>query len=318
MLIALGASALTAPFPSFAQAQKVHRIGILFGSSQFFPPLLAFLEELKRLGYVDGRNVAIVSRIAEGKLDRLPAFATELVAEKVDVIFAHSTIAVEAAQKATTSIPIVFSVVSDPVESGFVDSLARPGRNITGTSNLVRELAAKRLQILKELAPRASRIALLVTDDQSVAPQMVEIREAAKSLNMNTFTEQILTPSDFAEASKRLRSQHANSICVVESTKNAFNRKTLAEFAAQARLPAMYPHSQYADAGGLASYGPNYAELYRRAAHYVDKILKGAKPADLPVELPTHFELVINMKTAKALAIKIPPSLLARADRVIE
>ena len=276
------------------------------------------MEELRRLGYIDGQNVSIVNRLTDGNLDRLPAFAAELVAEKVDVIFAHSTNAAQAARQATASIPIVFSTVSDPVGSGFVASLGRPGGNITGTASVNRELAAKRLQILNEMFPKTSRVAVLISDEPMVAPQLDQVQQAAKLLGMNVMTTQVLTRDDFESAHKLVRTWRADSMYVIESVKNSFNGKLLAEFAAQLRLSAIYANSQYADLGGLISYGANYEELFRRAAHYVDKILKGARPAVLPVEQPTKFEMVINMKTAKALGIKIPNSILMRADRVIE
>jgi len=318
LLIALGAGALGSSLTTVAWAQKIHRVGILFAAAKTTPRLQAFFQELRRLGYIEGQNVAIVGRFAEGKLELLPEFATELAAEKVDVIFASSTNAVQAARQATASIPIVFSVVSDPVGSGFVTSLGRPGGNITGISSINRELAAKRLQILKEMFPKTSRVAVLITDEPQVAPQLEQVQQAAKLLGMDILTTQVLGRDDFERGHKLLRSWRADSIFVVDSAGNSINRKLIAEFAAQIRLPAIYAESDYAGAGGLISYGANFDELFRRAAQYVDKILKGAKPAELPVEQPTKFELVINMKTAKALGITIPQSILVRADKVIE
>jgi putative ABC transport system substrate-binding protein len=319
LIVALGAGALAAPFGSFAQQPaKTPRIGILFSGSKSYPPLLAFMQELQRLGYIEGQNVSFVNRIAEGNLERLPAFAAELVAEKVNVIFAANTNGVQAARQATASIPVVFSVVSDPVGSGFVKSLARPGGNVTGTASINRELAAKRLQILKEAFPKTSRIAVLITDEPQVAPQLEQVQQAAKRLSMNILTTQVVSRDDFDRAQKLLRNWRADLIYVAESSTNTSNRKLLEEFAAQIRLPVIYAQSLYADDGGLVSYGANFEELYRRAAHYVDKILRSAKPADLPVEQPTKFELVFNMKTAKTLGVKIPNSILVRADKVIE
>jgi ABC-type uncharacterized transport system substrate-binding protein len=314
----LGASALGISLTTVAQAQKVHRVGILTSASKDAPRLQAFLQELRRLGYIEGQNVAIVGRFGDGKIDLLPEFAAELAAEKVDVIFASSTNAVQAARQGTDSIPIVFSVVSDPVGSGFVTSLGRPGGNITGISSINRELAAKRLQILKEMFPRTSRVVALITDEPQVAPQLDQVRQAAKLLGMSILTAQMLDRDDFERGQKLLRSWRADSIYVVDSAKNSSNSKLIAEFAAHIRLPAIYAESDYARAGGLVTYGANFDELYRRAAHYVDRILKGARPAELPVEQPTKFELVINMKAAKALGITIPQSILVRADRVIE
>jgi len=318
LVIALGAGVLGTSFTTVAQTQKVHRIGILFTLSKSNPGLQAFLLELRRLGYIEGQNVSIVNRITEGNLERLPALAAELVAEKVDVIFASNTNSVQAARQATASIPIVFSVVSDPVGSGFVASLGRPGGNITGTASINRELSAKRLQILKELVPNISRVAALITNEPQVAPQLEQVQQAAKRLGVNILTTQVLSRDDFENAQKLLRTSRAGAIIVVDSSTNSNNRKLLADFAEQVRLPAIYPQSQYADAGGLISYGANFEDLYRRAAQYVDKILKGAKPADLPVEQPTKFEMLVNMKTAKALGIKIPNSILVQATKVIE
>lgn len=318
-VITLGASALGVPLGAGAQqAGKVSRIGILFGNSKSSPSLLAFMQELRRLGYIEGENVIFVNRLTDGNLERLPALAAELVAEKVDIIFAHSTNAAEAARQATASIPIVFSVVSDPVGSGFVASLGRPGGNVTGAASINRELAAKRLQIMKETFPKTARVAVLITDESIVAPQLEQVQQASKRLGMNILTTQVLSRDDFESAHKLLRTWRADSIYVIESVKNSYNGKLLAEFSSQIRLPAIYAQSQYADVGGLISYGANYEERFRRAAHYVDKILKGAKPADLPVEQPTTFELVINMKTAKVLGITIPQSILVRAHRLIE
>jgi putative ABC transport system substrate-binding protein len=318
LLSFLGAGALACLLTTVARAQKVHRVGILSSAAKSAPRLQAFFQELRGLGYVEGQNVAIVGRYSEGKLELLPEFAAELATERVDIIFASSTNAVQAARQATASIPIVFSVVSDPVGSGFVTSLGRPGGNITGITSINRELAAKRLQILKEMFPKTSRVAALITDEPQVAPQLNQVQQAANLLGMNILTTQVLSRDDFESAYKLLRGWRADSIYVVDSARNSSNSKLIAEFAAQIRLPAIYAESDYARAGGLVTYGANFDELYRRAAHYVDRILKGAKPAELPVEQPTKFELVINMKTAKALRIAIPQSVLVRADRVIE
>jgi len=318
LVIALGAGAFGIPLMTGAQTQKVHRVGILITSSKSSPNLHAFVQELRRVGYMEGQNISFVIRFAEGDLERLPVFASELLAQKVDVVFTASSPGVQAVRRATTSIPIVFAVVSDPVGSGFVASLARPGGNITGTSNISRELSAKRLQILKEIAPKTSRVAVLTADEPQVALMLEQVQQAAKLLGMNILTTQVLSRNDFESVHRQLRTWRADSIDVFDSSKNLFNRKLLAEFAAQARLPAIYAQSQYVDAGGLMSYGPNYEALYRRAAQYVDKILKGARPADLPVEQPTKFEMVINLKTAQALGLAIPQALLLSADKVIE
>jgi ABC-type uncharacterized transport system substrate-binding protein len=318
LVIALGAGALAAPFASNAQTQKVYRVGLLLSSSRSHPSIQAFLQELRRLGYIEGQNVAIVSRAADGDLKRLPALAIELVAENVDVIFASSSPTVYAARQATTAIPIVFSVVSDPVGQGFIASLARPGGNITGMASMNRDLAAKRLQILTEVAPKTTRVAVFITDEPQVAPQLEQVKEAVKNLGMNILTTQLLSRDDFDSTQKLLRTWRADAIYVTDSVTNNLHRVLLAEFAAKIGLPAIWAERLYADAGGLITYGANYEELYRRAAQYVDKILKGSKPADLPVEQPTIFEMVINMKTAKALGVKIPNSILVQATKVIE
>ena len=266
LLAALVAGGLGISLTTVAQAQKVHRVGILFGAAKTTPRLQAFFQELRRLGYIEGQNLAIVFRVAEGKPELLPEFAKQLAAENVDIIFASSTNAVQAARQATTSIPIVFSVVSDPVGSGFATSLGRPGGNITGITSINRELAAKRLQILKEMLPKTSRVAVLITDEPQVGPQLDEVQQAAKRLGISILTAQVLGRDDFERGHKLLRSWRADSIYVVDSTRNSFNRKLIAEFAAQIRLPAIYAESDYAGAGGLVSYGANFDVLYRRAA----------------------------------------------------
>jgi len=320
LLLGLGAGALAAPFRSLAQTQKVHRVGILFGGSTLRTGRVTreFQEELGRLGYIEGQNLAIIQRQADLRLERLPALAAELVAEHVDVILATSTMQVQAARQATSSIPIVFVLVTDPVGMGFVQSLARPGFNMTGTTNVNIELSGKRLEILKELAPKASRVAVLVSDEPNVPIQVEQIRIGAKQLGITIQTTQVSRREDFEAVGKQLRAWRTDALLAVESTANNYNAKLLGEFAAHVRLPAIYVRGNYIDEGGLISYGANAAALYRRAAHFVDRILKGAKPADLPVELPTHYEMVINMKAARSLGIKVPQSLLLRADRVIE
>jgi len=273
---------------------------------------------MRSLGYVDGQTVAFITRLADGQFDRLPALAAELVAEKVDVILASGTVTAKAAHEATSSIPIVFATVSDPVGSGFVQSLARPGFNMTGTSIINEDLAAKRLEILKEMQPRTTRVAVLVSDEPNVPGQVEQIRKGAKLLGIVLTTAKVQRREDFDSVNKQLGAWRTDAILVTENTANSLNSRLLAEFAAHVRLPAMYAHDRYPRDGGLVSYGPNQAAMFRRAAYFVDKILKGAKPADLPVELPTHFELVINMKAARALGIKVPQALLLRVDKVIE
>ena len=265
-----------------------------------------------------GQNISFLTRFTEKQLERFPALAAELVAERVDVILSIGTPAAEAAQKATSTIPIVFVNVTDAVSSGFVRSLARPGSNMTGLSHLNAELAAKRLEILKDFFPQTSRVAVLVSGEALERPQLEQVQIGAKHLGISILTAQVLGREDFEHVGKQLRAWRANAIFVIDSWTNIFNAKLLAEFAVQLKLPTMSAQKVFTDGGLLISYGAISGALFRRAAHFVDKILKGAKPADLPVELPTRYELVINLKTAKALGVKFPQALLQRADRVIE
>jgi len=320
ILIALGASALGASKWTFAQKPKLYRIGVapLRQSTLGAPPFQALLQELRTIGYVEGQTISIVSRSAEDNPARLPALTAELVSEKVDVILALTTRATQAAQRATTSIPIVMVEVSDPIASGLAQSLTRPGSNITGTSNLNYELSSKRLELLKEISPKLSRLAVIVADEPQVAGQLEQIQAAAKVLGVRILTTQVVRRSDFESVGKQLRAWGADGMFVVDSSTTSGNARLLAEFAAQLGLPGVYPQgSRFAEVGGLMGYGADRLELHRKAARYIDKILKGANPAELPIELPTRYELVINMKTAKVLRIKIPQSLLLRADRVI-
>jgi len=314
-VVALGASAMGISLGTFAQAPTIRRIGLL-RTGALGPP--EFVQELERLGYVQGKNISLIVPSSHSHSGGLPAMASELVAERVDVIVTGNTISALAARAATTSIPIVFYFVSDPVGSGLVQSLARPGYNMTGTTHLNAELAAKRLEILKELSPKMSRLAVFTSDEPHALLQLEQVQIGAKQLGISIQTVKVLRREDFESVEKKLRGWRANAIFVVDSVTNASNAKLMAEFSAQLRLPAMYARDRYTHEGGLASYGVNSEATYRRAAYYVDRILKGAKPAELPVELPTQYELVINMKTAKALGFKVPQSLLARADRVIE
>lgn len=235
------------------------------------------------------------------------------------MIFAPNTPSVQAAKKFADTIPIVFATLDDPVGAGFVASFARPGGTITGTSNLVFELSAKRLQVLKEAVPKISRVAVLDTDDSTPRrAQFPEIQRATKVLGIEVLRTQILQRGDFEPVSAQLRKWCADSIYVVSSSTNTYNRKLLVEFSTRMRLPAVYYDKEFTEAGGLIAYGPSVETLYRRAAYFVDRILKGARPADLPVEQPTKFDLVINLKTAKAIGVKIPNPVLLKTDKVIE
>jgi len=315
---------LAAPLGAEAQqAAKVPRIGYLAGSLAGGPHLPeAFRQGLRDLGYVEGRNVVIEYRDAEGKLERLPALAAELVALKVDVIVAPPTVAALAAKQATRTLPIVFASAADPVTSGLVTSLARPGGNVTGLSALTPELVGKRLELLTQAVPGVSRVAVLwspgAIGERTEQDQLKGAEVAARALGVRLQFVEARGPADVDRAFSDMTRARAGALAVL-STPMFFNeRRRLVDLAAKNRLPAVYPWREGVDAGGLMAYGPNLADMYRRAATYVDKILKGAKPADLPVEQPTKFELVINLKTAKALGLTIPQSVLGRADHVVE
>ena len=319
-LLALGA----APFTAEAQqATKVARIGYLANNPATSPYLReAFLQGLRDLGYVEGRNLVIAYRDAEGKVERLPALAAELVALKVDVIVAPNTVAALAAKQATKTIPIVFAGTTDPVASGLVTSLARPGGNVTGLSFFSPELVGKCLEQLKLAVPAVSRVAALWQPGGQGEPtekEMLKAAEvAARALGVRLQFVEARGPENFDRAFSEMTRARAGALTVLPSNMFISERRRLVDLAAKNRLPAVYPWREFVDAGGLMSYGLNVADLFRRAATYVDKILKGAKPADLPVEQPTKFELVINLKTAKVLGLTIPQSLLIRADEVIQ
>jgi len=314
---------LAAPLAAEAQqAAKIARIGYLAGNLAATPRLEEALRQgLRDLGYVEGRNVVIEIRDAEGKPERLPALAAELVALKVDVIVAPNTPQALAAKQATRTLPIVFSFVADPVASGLVTSLARPGGNVTGLSSLTPELVGKRLELLTQAVPGVSRVAVLwqpgFQGERTERDMLKAADVAAQALGVRLQFVEAQGPADIDRAFSDMTMARAGALTVLGSTMLISERRRLADLAAKNRLPAAYARREYVDAGGLMSYGTNIADLFRRTATYVDKILKGAKPADLPVEQPTTFELVINLKTAKALGITIPQSLLARADEVI-
>ena len=323
-LAGTGAVLLAAPFAAEAQqAGKVPRIGYLSANRAAFLHLPeAFRQGLRDLGYVEGRNVVIEYGDAEGKLERFPALAAELVALKVDVIVAPPTVAALAAQQATRTLPIVFVAAADPVGSGLVSSLARPGGNLTGLSNLAPELVGKCLEQLKQSVPGVSRVAVLWQPggqgERTDKDMLKEADVAARALGVRPQFVEARGPEDFDRAFSEMTRARAGALTVLTNPMFLGERRRLVELAAKNRLPAVYSLREYVDAGGLMAYGPNLADLFRRAATYVDKILKGAKPADLPVEQPTKFELVINLKTAKALGLTIPQSLLLRADAVIQ
>jgi putative ABC transport system substrate-binding protein len=301
------------------QPTKVLRLGILtFDVSRSEPFLEVFFQELRRLGYVEPENIGVEFRTAEGKADRLPDLAAELVRLKVDAIFASATGAALAAKNATRTIPIVFTAVSYPVGSGLVPSLAQPGGNITGLTNLTTELSGKRLELLKEAFPNASPVAVLSNPGDPISgPMLKEVETAARALRVKVQLFEVRDPREFDSAVSGMTRARAGALLVLTSQMFLRQRARMVDLAAKNRLPTMFWASELVESGGLMSYGTNVADLYRRSAVLVDKILKGVKPADLPVEQPTKFEFVINLKTAKQIGLTIPPNVLVRADRVI-
>jgi putative ABC transport system substrate-binding protein len=302
------------------QAAKVPRIGFLtaISAASMSARIEAFQQALRELGYVEGKNIVIEWRSAEGKLDRVPAFATELVSLKVDVIVTAGASGTGPAKEATTTIPIVMAQDGDPVATGVVASLARPGGNITGLSTLAPGLSGKRLELLKENVPKLSRVAVFGTSTQpNNAQQLREVELAAKAFGVKVQYLDVLSPKDIETAFRAAGKERAGAGLVLSGPVIFSQRPQILDLAVKSRLPVIFPQNEYVADGGLMSYAPNYADLFRRAATYVDKILKGTKPADLPVEQPTKFEFVINLKAAKQIGLTIPPNVLARADKVI-
>jgi putative ABC transport system substrate-binding protein len=310
---------LALPLAAYAQQpKKIPRIGFLSAASVSSDRLDIFRQGLRELGYVEGQNVVIEARWAEGKYERLPGFAAELVRLKVDVIVTYGPPAIQAAKEATGTIPIVMAGIIDPVATGFVASLARPGGNITGLSLMAPELIGKQLQILKEVVPTITRVALLGNPANSGnAPQVRHAQDAARALGVRLQLLEARDPGEIDSAFAAMTRERAGALIVLVDVMFDVQRTQIADLAAKSRLPTVSLLASHAEAGGLMSYGANN-DRFRGAAIYVDKILKGARPANLPVEQPTKFELVINMKTAKMLGVRIPQSILARADRVIE
>jgi putative tryptophan/tyrosine transport system substrate-binding protein len=323
-MVMLIVAALAAPLAAGAQpAGKVPRVGYLTAGSPSDQGrqrrFEAFRQGLRELGYVEGQNIAIESRWAEGKNDRYPALAADLVRSKVDVIVAVGGAASKAAQQATRTIPIVMSLVNDPVGSGLVPSLARPGGNLTGVSLMAPDLVGKQLGLLKELVPKVSRVAILRNPaNPASAPQLREAEAAARALGVRLQTLEARSPPEIDSAFATMTRERVGALVVLTDSIFTNQRRQIAELAAERRLPAVYGNSEHAEAGGLVAYSANFLDLERRAATFVDKILKGAKPGDLPVEQPTRLELVVNLRTAKAIGLMIPPAVLARADETIE
>jgi putative tryptophan/tyrosine transport system substrate-binding protein len=302
------------------QPRKVSRIGWLGGASAsaLASRVDAFRQGLRELGYVEGKNIVIELRAAEAKPDQLPALAAELVRFKVDVIVTGGPLPTRSAKEATSTIPIVMAFDTDPVGNRFVASLARPGGNITGLSDFAPEISGKGLELLKETVPRLSRVAVLGTSTRpGNAQSLKETELAAVELRIKLHQLDVLSPKDIETALRAAVNEHADGALVLQSSIHFSQRTRIAELAVKTRLPTTYPRREFVEDGGLMSYGVNISDLDRRAATYVDKILKGTKPADLPVEQPTKFEFIINLKAAKQIGLTIPPNVLVRADRVI-
>jgi ABC-type uncharacterized transport system substrate-binding protein len=301
------------------QPKKIPRIGFLGTSSvSSAARIKLFRQGLRELGYVEGKDIVIEYRYAEEKLDREPALAAELVRLKVDIIVTAGAGATRAAKEATSTIPIVMSQDPDPVGNGFVASLARPGGNITGLSSVGADLAGKRLELLKEVLPKLSRVAVFGTSSNpGNVPALRETELAAPAFKVQLQFHDIVDPKDIETAFRAAGKGRVDAVLVLNSPVSSSHRKEIAELAVKSRLAAFYNRSEYVEDGGLMSYGVSFTDLAHRAASYVDKILKGIKPADLPVEQPTKFEFIINLKAAKQIGLTIPPNVLARADRVI-
>jgi putative tryptophan/tyrosine transport system substrate-binding protein len=317
----LGGTAAAWPLAARAQQPKVYRIGLL----ETVPVTLnaanynALRQGLRELGYVEGQNLVIDYRSADGHAGRFPDLATELVRRNVDLMITRGTPAALAAKNATATIPVVMTASGDPVGTHLVASLARPGGNLTGLSAVVRDLYGKRVEMLKEMMPAAAVIAGFFNLINPVSPlEWKEAETATQSLGLRPLLFDVRNVDDIQRAFDAASRERNMALVIGLDTVTQEHRKTITELAAKHRLPAIYAAREFIDAGGLALYGVSYPDLYRRAATYVDRIFKGAKPADLPVEQPTRFELVINLKTAKALGLEVPPTLLARADEVIE
>ena len=312
-LVGCGASA------EAQQAKKMARIGVLRPGSPGDPMVESFRQGLRDLGYVEGQNIAVEYRWAEEKLERLSDLAAELVRLKVEVMLAGSTPSVRAAQKATKTTPIVMAAGIDPVEAGVIQSFARPGGNVTGLTIMSPELSGKRLELLKETIPGISRVAVLwISTNPVTAPQMRETKAAAQALGLELQPLDVRDPKQFDSAFQAATRDRAGALMVLQEAVTFRHRTRIVGLAARSRLPVMYGFGEFVKVGGLMAYGASNHDNFRRAAVYVDKILKGAKPADLPVEQPTSFELAINLKAAQALGLMIPPTLLLQADEVIK
>jgi len=322
ILNVIGAVAAATSLSAIAQETATAvRLAVIFGltAEASRANMESFHDEMRKLGWVDGRNISIEYRYAKGDTSRLPALIAEVLRQKPDLIVVTSTPSAQAAKAASTTVPVVFSMVSDPVASGVVASLARPGGNLTGWSNLLPKTSQKLLELLKEVAPKVSRLAVLF--DPSNHGKVVEVRvlqDVARSARVSLQLVEARNTEGLKAAFASLATERPDGLIVLQDTVTGKHRKEIVEFVAKMRLPAIYQVKEFPDAGGLLSYGLNMPAQFRRSAYYVDKILRGARPSDLPVERPTEFELVVNMKTAKALGLSVPQSILLRADRVID
>jgi ABC-type uncharacterized transport system substrate-binding protein len=317
----LGGAAAAWPLAARAQQpSRVPRVGFLFyGARELSIEVDAFRQGLRELGYVEGQNIIVEYRFAEGKVGKLPELAAELVRLKVEAIVTPTTPASIAAKQATSTIPIVIAGVADAVGAGLVTNFARPGGNITGLTSISAELGGKRLELLKRIVPEASRVAVVYDPhDQSNVLVLKELHAAAPAVGFELQPVEVREATDFNEAFARMGRERVHAFFGAAGVLTYANRQMIVELAANERLPAMWGHRQFVDVGGLMSYAVNFYDQCRRAAAYVDQILKGAKPGDLPVQQPTRFEFIINLKTAKALGLDLPPTLLVRADEVIE
>jgi len=322
LIVAFTLSVLLTP-PATEAQQRAHlpRVGYLGTSSASLEPELvkAFREGLRDLGYVEGQNILIEYRWAEGNYQRFPDLVADLVNLKVDLILTAGTPGALAAKRATQTIPIVMAVTGDAVGTGLVSSLARPGGNLTGLTTMVPDLEGKRLEILREVVPKLTTLVVLLnTANPLTAIQWEQTKISAKTLGIQLQPVELRRPEEFNDAFAKVARQRPDGITMVADRFLLAHRMQIVDFVAKTRLPAIYPYRDFVVAGGLMSYSPSYEDLFRRSATYVDKILKGAKPSDLPIEQPTKFELLVNMKTAKTLGVPIPPSLLLRADHVVE
>lgn len=318
LICILAGGMLASPFSTFAQRPAtLPRIGVL--GNENTPPWEGFRQGLRELGYIDGQSVTVLWRWSDARTERFPALAMELVQSKVDVIVTSSTPATRAAKAATSTIPIVMANSAYPDKSGLVESLARPGGNVTGLSNFGPELMGKSLEILKEIAPRVTRVAVLLNPGNPVESlAFEEVLAVAPGAGLKAQPIEVRTLDEYAAAFAALTASHADALFAFSNPANFKNRQLIADFALKSRLPSLFQARLFVESGGLVSHAPNYHEMFRRAATYVDRILKGTSPAELPVEQPMKIELAINLRTAKALDVTVPQALLLRADSVIQ